>query len=1042
MENFDTYRLDQTGQQTQAILDQVATNTADIEQLRALYEALTQSEPVIIQPSDTWPVADPQENVIYRVIDRVNTPPQSYSDYMWNGTSMVLMATYNNSIDNEPTPGSNNLVKSGGVAASIVFDISAYHATGSTLATYSNLVAALGTDGANVPASVRKGGMSVKFVQSSDNKYVQYRLMADEFSTTVTDWQGVDDEPTAGSDNLVKSGGIQSKLSVISKDLNNTTVNAIGRKETTLSINDFHSGVSYNAAFEPEEDQSRVVTDLYIVNIGTKITYSNLIAYDKQIIMTYDKDRNIVQDGCMFNGSVSPYVVKRPDIKYIQFCNGAGGSPSIIVSQIDGWEEITTKTVGTLFDRPIVLLDKSSLYNTNPIVQNYDGDKDWQRGYLADTGRAYYDNTERITNYIKCLPGKKYHYYGKLAGTASICFYTEDKRYISGISANEIGKQTDFDFTTPNLCGYFKLGCAESGIDSFDILFYDEVSGINNVVRNITTSYSEDIDKELGAYIIRSKSNGVEPVFMFKTFVGDSLYLHLKVKFPEDVNNIDEIRRIVSLRPFGTNDNYTAVLLKKPTSIIPSHDPVPLYNSGLYSTYSDLLPQTNVPIIKPNGADFNLLLGNDAMSIRFVGDLTDESNHDIMLTIDDEVVKIYHSSDDSIIRSYTKSSYTTIKELYQAIKSDIDNNVLPDFEITWYSIDYGTPNDFINCTVHLVNQYQQYAGGTQTNPVLENKWDSFPFYFTTKEKGRIYDLEIVIDKENIAQFIIDGYGIPFTENNVNAKNSFLNNYCYITIGDKVNNSRNPEVISFEVSDIPNFKYPNLRVFFSEQTIGGLNSGSSYFTSEERIAELAKLLAQNNYSNVDYENMCNYLDGITELKGNIYHIAQDDTGSIRLIGDGKVKRVFSRNGIVPSYGMQMQDQYSDAQLKELDVFYKKGYRYYPHGFADESIPTEAHDGSMGYLSYKQMVKVVNDSVNFFVNTFGIYPTTWNFHLVAEGYNQIRYLINHGFRFIFGLSGNGLLTNINRYHCRRAGLSDAKDFSQQIEKHLNNYLAVDL
>jgi hypothetical protein len=49
------------------------------------------------------------------VVDRVNTPPQYYSDYMWNGTAMVLMATYNNAIDDVPTAGSNNLVKSGGV---------------------------------------------------------------------------------------------------------------------------------------------------------------------------------------------------------------------------------------------------------------------------------------------------------------------------------------------------------------------------------------------------------------------------------------------------------------------------------------------------------------------------------------------------------------------------------------------------------------------------------------------------------------------------------------------------------------------------------------------------------------------------------------------------------------------------------------------------------------------------------------------------------------------------------------------------------------
>ena len=63
-----------------------------------------------------------------------------------------------------------------------------------------------------IPTSVRHGGMSIRFIQgseqSSDNKYVQYRLMSNTFNTTVANWQGVEDEPTAGSDNLVKSGGI------------------------------------------------------------------------------------------------------------------------------------------------------------------------------------------------------------------------------------------------------------------------------------------------------------------------------------------------------------------------------------------------------------------------------------------------------------------------------------------------------------------------------------------------------------------------------------------------------------------------------------------------------------------------------------------------------------------------------------------------------------------------------------------------------------------------------------------------------------------
>lgn len=66
-----------------------------------------------------------------------------------------------------------------------------------------------------VPMSYRHGGLKLRFisnsdgsVHNSDNKYVQYRLMANEWSTTVSDWQGVDDEPTTGSNNLVKSGGV------------------------------------------------------------------------------------------------------------------------------------------------------------------------------------------------------------------------------------------------------------------------------------------------------------------------------------------------------------------------------------------------------------------------------------------------------------------------------------------------------------------------------------------------------------------------------------------------------------------------------------------------------------------------------------------------------------------------------------------------------------------------------------------------------------------------------------------------------------------
>ena len=76
-------------------------------------------------------------------------------------------------IDDVPTPGSENLVTSGGVASHIVYDIS--EANNGT--TYADLSAALGNNGDNIPESIRKGGMSVKFVRTSAPKSVRNQIM-------------------------------------------------------------------------------------------------------------------------------------------------------------------------------------------------------------------------------------------------------------------------------------------------------------------------------------------------------------------------------------------------------------------------------------------------------------------------------------------------------------------------------------------------------------------------------------------------------------------------------------------------------------------------------------------------------------------------------------------------------------------------------------------------------------------------------------------------------------------------------------------------
>lgn len=122
---------------------------------------LTYAALIAIDPGST--------DTIYRVSNYDGSVPQvdvtKYSEYAWDGTQYVFLCV-KSQIDE-------------------VFDISVYNNN----ATYADLAAALGTNGANVPQTLRRGGMSVKYVQSSDNKYVQYFLTKNTWSASEGDWE-------------------------------------------------------------------------------------------------------------------------------------------------------------------------------------------------------------------------------------------------------------------------------------------------------------------------------------------------------------------------------------------------------------------------------------------------------------------------------------------------------------------------------------------------------------------------------------------------------------------------------------------------------------------------------------------------------------------------------------------------------------------------------------------------------------------------------------------------------------------------------------
>ena len=252
-------------------------------------------------------------DTIYRVSNYDGSTSQvdvtKYSEYAWDGSAYVFLC-----------------VKS---QIGEMFDISVYNNN----ATYADLAAALGADGANVPADIRRGGMSVKFVQSSDNKYVQFRYMSS--STTVADftnvdnWQGVDDVPTLGSNNMVKSSGVYQYVGEKLNPLEEEIYGVIDKIE--VPYEDFYEGYYVGRSSLPQE------SGMYVNLASNKCTVVEIpeALRGKHISTT----NNIFQYG---------------------FCKAY--TERVSVTYCDGTDRVTTTAPNTKIDNVVVPEDCKYLY--------------------------------------------------------------------------------------------------------------------------------------------------------------------------------------------------------------------------------------------------------------------------------------------------------------------------------------------------------------------------------------------------------------------------------------------------------------------------------------------------------------------------------------------------------------------------------------------------------------------------------------------------------------------------------------------------------
>ena len=207
----------------------------------------------------------------------------------------------------------------------IIYDVSA-HNDG---AVFESLSALLGSSNLStlIPTSVRHGGMSIRFIQgseqSSDNKYIQYRYMSSDAATDATftnlsNWQGVDDEPVAESKNLVTSGGAYN--SIYSKTGNTTTLQLTWTTEKRIFLQE----VTNPAKIANATNEYAISNYIDITNLANAVYefggLHGLTNIESPSINFYDENKNHI--GYLYEDG--DYSLEKSNIpsgaKYILIC--------------------------------------------------------------------------------------------------------------------------------------------------------------------------------------------------------------------------------------------------------------------------------------------------------------------------------------------------------------------------------------------------------------------------------------------------------------------------------------------------------------------------------------------------------------------------------------------------------------------------------------------------------------------------------------------------------------------------------------------------
>lgn len=379
----------------------------------------------------------------------------------------------------------------------IIYDVSALNGG----VTFESLSALLSSSNLStlIPTSVRHGGMSIRFIQGSvpnaDNKYVQYRLMSDEFSTDVTQWQGIDEEPTEGSNNLAKSGSVFE----LQKEI-------IGTEDKVINVSSFPV---HDAALTPTWNYIPGFNHIVIpVKAGQNYLLENNNVYQASLAFFKTYSTPIqgqapdYSDGTtkfdMQNGNVLKVQIPS-DCHYLYMTANAGGYNRLVNTTLLG-------TTGEIDQKYYDIVGKETIIDLSQYFE--------RNGVLAygSWGAINNDWTHKV---IPVVPGEKY----KLVANNTLGTYALFKTYSApvagqapdycqGTSATNIKANTEVIVTIPSDANYLYITYKVEGnirIDSVSNIIIGKLQVVQAEVESKVSGKLQALQSEVNTKVSETK---------------------------------------------------------------------------------------------------------------------------------------------------------------------------------------------------------------------------------------------------------------------------------------------------------------------------------------------------------------------------------------------------------------------------------------------------------------------------------------------------------------------------------------------------------